>query len=106
MRWQNFSARDLRSGVVDKLDLEPTTTRRRAPHPVFWYLLDGKKQLRVKLPNIHGGSGSVSVGFLQAIKRNLRLTNRQFEDLVNCPLSAQDFEATVREKLLVGFLES
>ncbi|MDY7079413.1 MAG: hypothetical protein SXV54_21075 [Chloroflexota bacterium] len=98
MRWKNFTVDDLQKGLVDKLTLEPVKKRRRAPHPVFWYVLDGKKEIKVTLPNVHGGSGSISIGFLQQIKRGLRLTNRQFEDLVNCPLTADEFETIIREQ--------
>jgi hypothetical protein len=98
MKWQNITARDLRE-IVGKLSLEQTQAKRRSPHPVFWYYLDGKKELRVTLPNIHGGAGSVSTGFLQQIKRSLRLSNREFEELVDCPLTAEEFETLLRERM-------
>jgi hypothetical protein len=98
-RWKNLTVSDLEQGLVGKLSLEPSTTKRRAPHPVYWYVLGGKRELKVKLPNVHGGSGAISVGFLQQIRKSLRLTNRQFEDLVNCPLCADEFEALVREQI-------
>ncbi len=60
-----------------------------APHPVYWYYLDGRKVLRVTLPNLHSGSGSISTGFLNQIKNSLRLNMREFED----------FEAIVRGRL-------
>ena len=97
MSWRNFTARDV-LGITEKLGLEQVRKRGRAGHPVFYYLLDGKRQLRVTLPNIHGGSGSLSTGLLQNIKTKLRLTSREFEDLVNCPLTAEQFEGLVRER--------
>ena len=102
MKWRNFTCKALDEGIARKLDLEPTKKRRRSPHPVYWYVLDDRKVLRVTLPNRHGGSGSISTGFLQQIKKSLRLTNRQFEDLVNCPLTVEKYEQIVRERTPSG----
>jgi hypothetical protein len=98
MKWRNITAKDLQ-GIIQKLSLEQTQRKRRAPHPVYWYRLDGKKELRITLPNVHGDSGSISTGFLQQIKKSLRLSNREFEDLVECPLTGEDFEGIVRARL-------
>ena len=98
MNWRNITAKDL-GKVSNKLSLEPSSSQRRAPHPVYWYVLDGKKTLRITLPNVHGGSGSMSTGFLKQIQNNFHLNTRQFEDLAKCPLTADEFEQIVREKL-------
>jgi hypothetical protein len=98
MKWQNITGKSLRE-VVKKLSLEQIEQKRRSPHPVYWYYLDGKKTLRVTLPNIHGGSGSLSTGFLSQIKNSLKLNVREFEDLVECPLTAEGFEALIRARL-------
>jgi len=97
MKWRNFTCGDLYEGVAQKLDLE-STKKKRSPHPVYWYTLDDRRVLRVTLPNWHGGSQAISTGFLQQIKRSLRLTTRQFEDLVNCPLTVEEYEQIVREQ--------
>jgi len=99
MKWRSFTYRDIYKGVAGKLDLEPSKTKRRSPHPVYWYVLDGRRVIRVTLPNRHGGSGAISTGFLQQIKRSLRLTTREFEDLVECPLSAEDYEQIARRTI-------
>lgn len=98
MKWQNITASDLRFIVV-KLSLAPSQSQRRSPHPVYWYYLDGKKTLRVTLPNLHGGSRSVSTGFLHQIRNSLKLTTPQFADLVECPLTPEEYESIVRSKL-------
>jgi len=100
MKWRNITARDL-SKIVDKLSLELSKTKGRSPHPVYWYHLDGKKMLRITLPNIHGGSTSVSVGFLRQVQNNLKVNTRQFEELFECPLTSKDFEIIIREKLKI-----
>ena len=96
MSWRNIKSRDLR-GIVGKLNLEERK-QKRAKHPTYWYYLDGRKQHMIKLPNIHGGSGSISTGFLQNIRNQLMLTNDQFVDLVNCPLSSEEYEQIIRER--------
>ena len=97
MSWQNITAKDLQK-VVRKLSLERGAGKRSA-HPVYWYYLDGKKTLRVTLPNIHGGSSAVSTGFLDHVRENLRVTRPQFVNLVDCPLSAEEYEQIVRSAL-------
>lgn len=98
MYWKNIKSKDLK-GLAIKLSLEQVNKKRRSDHPVYWYYLDGKKMLRIKFPNIHGGSGSISTGFLTSIRKSLRLKTRQFEDLVECPLSAEEFEKIIRASL-------
>ena len=98
MKWRNIASSDL-SKVVSKLSLEPSKSRRRAPHPIYWYLLDGKKALRIKMPNVHGGSGSISTGFLKQIQNSLKLSTPQFVELVECPLTPEGFEVIIRSKL-------
>ena len=99
MKWRNFNTKILHKGLVKKLNLVPSRSRRRAPHPVFWYVLNDKKILRITLPNVHGGSGALSTGFLQQIRQSLRLTSAQFEALVNCLLSASEFEEIIRRQV-------
>lgn len=98
MSWLNITAKELRN-VVNKLSLEESKTSRRSPHPVYWYYLDGKRALRIILPNIHGGSGSISTGFLGKIKGSFLLKNQEFIDLVECPMSSDQFEEIVRSRI-------
>jgi hypothetical protein len=60
-------------------------------------MLDGQKRLRVPMPNIHGGSGSISKGYLTQIRKALMLKNRQFEELVDCSLTSKNFETIIRK---------
>ncbi|HFQ93361.1 MAG TPA: hypothetical protein ENK32_05095 [Anaerolineae bacterium] len=100
MKWQNITVKNLNKGVIRKLKLEPAPKSRRSRERIFWYILDGKKMLRIILPNEHGGSGSVSPGFLQSIRRNLRLNNNmQFVDLVSCSLKPEEYEAIIRDQI-------
>jgi hypothetical protein len=97
-KWSNLTAKDLKKGIVQKLSLERTDSK-RGREPIYWYLLDGKKQFHIAMPNIHGGSGSVSIGYLKQIRMALRLETKEFEDLANCPLKAKDYEKIIRDKL-------
>ncbi len=99
MKWSNITSKDLDKGIVQKLQLEPSLSKRSRERK-FWYILDGEKQFSVVLPNIHGGSGSVSPGYIQSIKRSLRLTdNTEFVDLVSCKKTADEYEDYIREHL-------
>jgi hypothetical protein len=98
MKWRNISFAQLNI-VVNKLPLELSKSKKRSPHPVYWYLIDGKKTLRVTLPNEHGGSGSITPGFIKQIRNSLKVNTRQFEGLVDCPLTSEEFEKIIRNKL-------
>lgn len=100
MQFRNIGQRDLMK-IVPKLEMEEASARRRSPHPVYWYCLDGKRVLRVTLPNSHGGSGSISPGFLNGIRKSLLLTTEQFVDLVECPLTTEAYAEIVRSQNVV-----
>ena len=93
-RWNNVTARDLQR-VVTTLSLENTGHGSRENR--YWYVLDGKKLFKITFPNVHGGGQSVSIGFVNNIVDNLRLNREQWADLLECPMSAEDFAAHIRE---------
>lgn len=92
MKWSNFSHSDSRK-VIRKLKLEQTDANSR--DEVYWYYVNGKKILRVTMPNKHSTS-SLSRGFITQIRMSLKLNTRQFEDLVDCPLSPEQYEELIR----------
>ncbi len=94
MKYPNVAAKDF-APVIRKLSLEEAPGK-RGKHPVYWYLLDGKKTLRITLPNTHGGSHTLTPGFLKQIRDALRLSGDQLVDLIECPLSAEEYAAIVR----------
>lgn len=96
MKWSNFAYDDSRK-IIKKLGLEKTKASSR--DEVYWYRLDGQEQLRIIFPNNHGGSGSLSTGFIKQIMIGLKLNTRDFERLAECSLSASAYEAIIREKL-------
>jgi hypothetical protein len=95
VKWSNFSYDDS-SRVIKKLDLTKTDANSR--DEVYWYWLDGKKAARVIMPNRHSRS-SLSSGFITNIRHNLKLTTREFEDLVDCPLTAEQYAELFRARI-------
>lgn len=41
----------------------------------------------------------MSTGFLNQIKNSFRLNNSEFEDLVECPLSAEEYKNILQSRL-------
>jgi hypothetical protein len=58
MKWSNFSYNDSRT-IIKKLELEKTDAGSR--DEVYWYYVNGKKTLRIPMPNRHSAS-SLSTG--------------------------------------------
>ena len=97
MKYPNVTAKDFAS-VIRKLALVEAAGQ-RGKHPVYWYVLDGKKTLRITLPNTHGGTHTLTPGFLKQIRDALRLSGDQLVDLIECPLSAAEYAAIVRNRI-------
>lgn len=97
MSWSNTTSKDIQ-GIVKKLSLEQKKKKGRSPHPVYYYHIRGEK-IRVTVPNQHGGSGSLSKGFINSIRKSLRINTGQFVDLRDCPLSAEEYERLLAKKL-------
>ena len=92
----NLSARDIHRSVKKKLRLRNVVT---TTETFGDYYLDDKLELRVKLPNEHGGSGRpVSHGLLRACRETLLLTTSEFALLVRCPMSAEQYDNLIRAK--------
>lgn len=61
-----------------------------------YYCIGQKKILRVTVPKEHGrGHGSLTPGVAKKIISQLRLTNGEFHDLYNCPMSGADYRKKV-----------
>lgn len=96
----NLTAKQIVSNVTKKLAL--TNIRgTREQHGDF--ILDSKFQFTVTLPNIHGGSGSISSGWLKVCRDSTRLKTSEFADLVKCPMSGEDYKQIIREQIRSRF---
>jgi hypothetical protein len=60
---------------------------------VGWFMLDGRKEIRFTIPHIHSSWGKGTIG---DVRRKSRLSSEQFDDLVRCPLSRDDYEKILR----------
>lgn len=95
MKWRNFSYRDSET-IIKKLGLERTNSK-RAREPMYRYPIDGDKGLLITMPNRHGRS-SLRLGFIKHIRDDLMLNNSELEALVDCHLSAEEFDSLIRER--------
>lgn len=94
----NLTAKDIQ-GLIIKLGLK-NITHPRETKGEYW--LDEKLRFKVKMPNLHGGSKTVSPQMLKACRDTVGLGHSDYLDLVNCPMSAEEYADRVRASTLVG----
>ena len=98
----NLSAKDINKEIPKKLKLENVGSNGEIYGD---YYLDGKYQFRVKMPNIHGGSRKgLSLGLLRACRESVFLNASDYARLVQCPMSGEEYEEIIREKIKKGIL--
>lgn len=97
MSTQNLSAKMINQSVPKKLKLQNVKGTREQHGE---YYLDGKFMFKVTMPNIHGGSGALSTGFLKVCRDSVFLSASEYADLVRCPMDGDDYEKIIREKFL------
>lgn len=61
-----------------------------------YHTLDGEEPQPVATIMSHGADRDISDRLLGLMARQLRLTRRQFDDLIDCRLSQADYEAMLR----------
>lgn len=92
----NLSAKQVSDNVPKKLKLQNVKGTREKYGD---YYLDGKYQFKVTMPNIHGGSGSISTGWLKVCRESVMLSASEYADLVRCPMTPEAYEKVIRGKL-------
>jgi hypothetical protein len=80
--------------IFRKLNLEVRSTK----HNYGWLLVDGKKILRVHYSH---GSGDIPDKIVNKIRGQLKLSKKDFRDLIRCPLTYQDYIAILRDKEII-----
>jgi hypothetical protein len=85
----NYTKQEVAHAINKKIGSNP---RSKTENNV-WYILDGKKVLRVTYPH---GNGVLPPGTTNSIISQLKLTKSQFKDLVRCPLTTIGYEKIVR----------
>lgn len=65
-----------------------------------YYKLNGERTRVVTLTS-HGADSDLNDRVLAKMARQLRLTRRQFDDLIECRLSQADYEAMLRRDRII-----
>ena len=93
----NFSISDVKHLLEGKLKLKPWSRGERK----YWFYLDGRKCLRVTLPQ---GRGPLKHGTANSIVNQLKLCKNQFREYLSCKTDLRDFEYTIRGKISMGLI--
>jgi len=80
--------------LFNKLKLEVRTTS----HHYGWLIVDGKKILRVHCSH---GKGDIPARVADKVRGQLRLSRNEFKELIECPLSLEDYLMVLRSKGLI-----
>lgn len=93
--------------VFKKNDVDAALTKkgfvlRQSDHSFFTYVTkDGKKSI-VRTKTSHGNSGKdIDDGLIRRMATQCKLTNGQFKDLINCPLSRDEYEEILVETEII-----
>ncbi|MBW1707292.1 MAG: hypothetical protein JRJ86_19385 [Deltaproteobacteria bacterium] len=80
--------------IFKKLGLEVRSTK----HRYGWFTFQGIKILRVHYSH---GKGSIPGRVSDKIRSQLKLTQKDFRNLIDCPLSLEDYETILKGKGLI-----
>jgi hypothetical protein len=80
--------------IFKKLDLKLRSTG----HNYGWLIVKENKILRVHYSH---GKGDIPDKIIQKIRGQLKLSKRDFKDLIDCPLSYDDYIAILQEKGII-----
>ena len=80
--------------IFEKLKLEVRSTKHRSG----WFTFEGRKILRVHYSH---GRGSIPGRVSDKIRSQLKLTQKDFGDLIECPLSLEDYESILKDKGII-----
>lgn len=70
-------------------------TQESGDHVYLEFHFEGKFILQTKVS--HGATHDIGKNLLSVMSKQCQLTKNQFLDLVNCPLSAQEYVGVLRE---------
>jgi len=80
--------------IFNKLNLQLRSTG----HIYGWLIVDGKKILRVHYSH---GKGDIPGKIANKIRGQLKLSEKDFQMLLQCPLTYEDYLAILRRKALL-----
>ena len=81
--------------IFQKLNLQVRSTK----HRYGWLIFEGKKILRVHYSH---GRGSIPGRVSDKIRSQLKLTQQDFKNLIDCPLSRENYEAILKKKGIIA----
>ena len=80
--------------IFRKLDLNVRSTG----HQYGWLLVNGTKILRVHYSH---GRGDIPGKVINKIRGQLKLSKRDFKDLIECPLTYEDYISILKQKRFI-----
>ena len=80
--------------LFKKLKLEVRSTK----HRYGWFTFEGRKVLRVHYSH---GRGNIPGRVTDKIRSQLKLGQKDFKELLNCPLSLDGYEAILKDKGII-----
>jgi hypothetical protein len=85
--------------IFNKLNLEVRSTT----HHYGWFTYQGKKVLRVHYSH---GKGDIPGKVSDKIRSQLKLSQDDLRELINCPLSVADYIEILKRKGLISGIEN
>lgn len=85
--------------IFNKLNLEVRSTT----HHYGWFTYQGKKILRVHYSH---GKGDIPGKVSDKIRNQLKLSQDDLRELINCPLSVADYIEILKRKGLISDIEN
>jgi hypothetical protein len=85
--------------IFNKLNLEVRSTT----HHYGWFTYQGKKVLRVHYSH---GKGDIPGKVSDKIRSQLKLSQDDLRELINCPLSVADYIEILKRKGLISDIEN
>lgn len=82
--------------IFGKLKLDVRSTK----HRYGWFTFEGKKILRVHYSH---GKGSVPGRVSDKIRSQLKLSQKDFRDLIDCTLTLEDYISILKKKGLIDW---
>lgn len=80
--------------IFEKLKLDVRSTK----HRYGWFTFEGKKVLRLYYSH---GKGNIPGRVSDKIRSQLKLSQKDFRDLIDCPLSLEDYTGILKNKGLI-----
>ena len=88
----NYKPREIVRALEGKLSIE----FREGPERIGWYILDGRKEIRFKVPHVHSSWGK---GTIHDIITRSKLNKDEFRELVDCPIDGTRYEELIRQRM-------